>query len=46
MPRSSKPWFPVSTTEWTPSDIMADEPEMDAATNLLTAISALAPSAA
>jgi len=45
-PRWRRPWLPVSTTEWMPSDSMAEEPVMAAVTNLATAISALPASAA
>ena len=40
-PNSNSTWFPVSTTEWMPSDSIAELPVMAAATNLVTAISAL-----
>ncbi|OPX63569.1 MAG: hypothetical protein A4E30_00606 [Methanomassiliicoccales archaeon PtaB.Bin215] len=37
-PRSSSTPFPVSTMEWIPSEIMAEEPVMAAAMNLTTAM--------
>ena len=45
-PTSSSTWLPESTTEWTPSASIDDEPVKANATNLLTAMPRLAPSAA
>ena len=45
-PRSSSPWLPESTTECTPSASIDDEPVIANATNLITAMPRLAPSAA
>jgi hypothetical protein len=46
MPYSNNNWLPVSTSEWMPSDIIAELPVTDAAINLVTDISALPISAA
>ena len=40
-PKSRSPWFPVSTSEWMPSAIIAAEPVIPAATNLVTEMSPL-----
>jgi hypothetical protein len=46
MPWSSNDPLPVSTSECIPSDIIAEEPVMAAATNLITAIARLPMTAA
>src|SRR5258708_35513706 len=40
-PRSSSPPFPVSTSEWMPSESMAELPVKKAATNLVAAMARL-----
>ena len=40
-PWNRRPPLPVSTTEWMPSEIMAELPVSAAATNLMTAMAAL-----
>jgi len=45
-PRSKRPWFPVSATEWTPSASIAEDPVTKNPTNFATAIPPLAISAA
>lgn len=46
MPSRSKPAFPVSTSEWTPSENIAELSVTAAATNLATAMARLPPIAA
>ena len=38
IPRSTRQPFPVSTSEWIPSEIMAEEPVTAAAKNLMIAM--------
>ena len=45
-PRSSRPWLPVSTTEWIASLNIAELPVAAAAANLVAAISEFPASAA
>jgi hypothetical protein len=44
-PSNRRTWLPVSTAEWMPSESMAELPVKLAATNLVTAMSRLAPMA-
>ena len=45
IPNRSRIWLPVSTTEWIPSEIIAELPVNPAATNLVAAIARFAASA-
>jgi hypothetical protein len=46
MPYNNSPWLPVSTTEWMPSESMAELPVIKAAINFVMAISVLPSKAA